>query len=418
MKLFTEKNLRALEVGLALQIALQFLVGGLLATQYHSGSQAYASVHDMRQVKFWSILAGIHYWGSSLLILSSLATLFVMIFTDRYRVKIAEWYGALVVFLGAYGAQLSGNVLPMDRHGVQTANIETGLMSSVPIIGKAMHNFALAGTTFSPATASRWFLFHEILITILLLVGGIMLLKDKFKSGKELITTVAFAPIAFLIALSLIVPPPLGNPAAPIDYTQFEAYVSWYTWPLHGMLQVFTRLNPNWGFLGFGVVPGLFVAYLLVAPFAGKKFKKAVAQAIPTFFCLAFLAAGLAYGGPIAKLTGNRDPAPIQAIAAPTTPMTTADLNAAKLGRGLFNSQGCSGCHGKDGDNGSVGPTLTNEQQLESATWVAKFIRNPKSIRPSSTMPAFSNLTTTQANQIAAWICLTPAEKKAIQSGK
>lgn len=413
-----DKLLRSSEIGLLLQVGVQFIAGGLLSTQYHAGSQAYNSVFLMRKEPFWSFLAGVHYWGSALLIITSFVHLIALLLAGKYLESKGRWYGALMVFMGAYGAQLTGNVLPMDRHGVQTANIEAGLTSSVPVVGQTIHQVLLAGSTFTPATANRWFLLHESLILIITLVGAVLLVKNYHRNTRDKANLLGFIPIVLLAVTAALLRPPLGQPATPADYGQFQAYVSWYTWPLHGMLQLFNKIGPSYGWIGFALVPGLFVAYLIVLPFLAKRLKRTWAESIPFAFCLTFLLAGFLSGSPIAKLTGNRDPAPIQAIVVQTTPLTPSQIQIASAGRDLFNSQGCNSCHGQDGDKGSVGPTLTNEQSLETPAWVAKFIRNPKSFRPSTMMPSFPNLTESQASQIAAWICLSPSDKKQIQTSK
>lgn len=418
MRPFSEKAVRACELGLILQIALQFIAGGLLATQYHAGSQAYEAVFTMRHSGLWSFLAGVHYWGSSLLIITAFVHLFVLILSGAFRERLLAWYGTIIVFLGAFGAQLTGNVLPMDRHGVQTANIEAGLTASVPVVGPALHRFLLAGSGFTPATAERWFVFHEILITLLLILGAALLWGKGLNRKETGKTALPYLPIAILLVVAALIHPPLGRPATPADYGQFQAYVSWYTLPLHAMTQAFSKLSPTLGWVGFAIIPGLFILVLILLPIFAKKIKLAIVQLIPVLFCLAFLGVMIGFGSPVARLTGSRDPEPLMAHATQTQPANPAQIQLAKLGRTLFNAQGCSSCHGQDGDKGSVGPTLTHESQLESSTWVAQFIRNPKSFRPGTMMPAFGNLTKEQADQIAAWVCLPSPQKKAIQSGQ
>lgn len=413
-----------LELSVIVQAIAQLIIGLLLAIWYRAGVNAYDSVHGMRQGWLVDRLAGLHYWGSLVLIISSFVLILAGIFASSYKFRIRQWYGALLAFLAAYGGQVSGNLLPMDRHGVQTAVIETGLMQTVPGVGKSLRQFALGGAQLTPATDVRWYVLHGVLITLLFLAAAMLLwpARKKFGAGETRSSGSVWLPIVALAALALIFAPPLGLKAGSDDFTSYNAFVSWYTWPLHGSLQAFTKLSLSLGWVGFAGIPGLFVAFLAILPIIGRKLKKAVPQGVFILFILFFGFAGLAFGGPIAKLVGNRDPAAEQVAIIHGEKLEGAALAQrlaeAAAGRGLFNSIGCSGCHGENGDSGSVGPTLTNEGSKESIDWLERFIRNPKSLRPASTMPSFGDQSKEEIRKIAEWVSLDPQLKRQVIASK
>ena len=392
---------------LIFEILLQFIIGIILATQYSPGTGGYQSVVHFRSTFFGSFVSGIHYWGSMILILHSLAQVTVTLWTAKYREYPLRWLGTVLIFLTALGAQITGNILPMDRHGVQTAVVETGLMGSIPVVGKIIRTIAVGGPTMNPATGTHWFRIHEFVITALFIIGMTLIGRGSAKFRSKSDRLLALVPIFILLLVAIAVKPPLGNPAQKLDFGEYNAYVSWYTWPMHGMLKLFENFSSSAGWIGFAVVPGLFVAFLFLVPVLDKLIKRVGIQVTFAIFAVGFLGAGFKYGGPIAALTGNRDPAPNNLATGPkrkVTPPNSAQLALIHQGQSLFNSIGCSGCHGQNGTNGSSGPNLTQLWQMHNTAWFAKYMHNPRSINPNSTMPAFSSLSATQRNQIGTFL--------------
>ncbi|MFQ5793281.1 MAG: c-type cytochrome, partial [Acidobacteriota bacterium] len=63
-------------------------------------------------------------------------------------------------------------------------------------------------------------------------------------------------------------------------------------------------------------------------------------------------------------------------------------------GRDLYEKAGCWGCHNTQGFEGlrKVGPNLAHIASKTTPEWAARWVRNPRSFRPSTFMPRFWNL--------------------------
>ena len=123
-------------------------------------------------------------------------------------------------------------------------------------------------------------------------------------------------------------------------------------------------------------------------------------------FLVYFLGAGILFVGPFAPLTGTRDPLSASSEPKPQNEAPVlVDEALAEKGREAFNSEGCSNCHGTDGLKASGGPKLDQvHKQHSDASWYIEFIKNPKSKKPSSTMPGFPNLSEDKLKSIAEFL--------------
>jgi mono/diheme cytochrome c family protein len=68
---------------------------------------------------------------------------------------------------------------------------------------------------------------------------------------------------------------------------------------------------------------------------------------------------------------------------------TSARAAAGKAANGqkLYASQGCAACHAIGGKGGKVGPDLSKEGKKRNATWLAAFLKNPRSKIAKGSMP-------------------------------
>ncbi len=73
------------------------------------------------------------------------------------------------------------------------------------------------------------------------------------------------------------------------------------------------------------------------------------------------------------------------------------EANLLNAGRRAFEDYGCYGCHKTAGftDLRKPGPPLTHIHEKVSADWVKKWLKNPKSFRPTTRMPRFFDLSNT-----------------------
>lgn len=59
-------------------------------------------------------------------------------------------------------------------------------------------------------------------------------------------------------------------------------------------------------------------------------------------------------------------------------------------GMAVYEQQGCAACHTISGSGGASGPALGGIGRKRDAMWLIKFITEPESIKPKSTMPSYS----------------------------
>jgi len=80
-------------------------------------------------------------------------------------------------------------------------------------------------------------------------------------------------------------------------------------------------------------------------------------------------------------------------------------VELASEGERIFTREGCSGCHTLDQFTGTGGPNLNREfVKRPNPQWLIRFIKDPSSVRPSSTMPSFPHLSRTDLEALAEYI--------------
>ena len=384
-------------------MGLEITTGGILGYFYRpdilNTHSSVVAMHDRMR-----LLQSFHYWDSALLIVESLGLVCWLVWTGRYRVPFqAVFWSSLLFFLSAFGFQISGNVLPFDRHGVETAVVESGIAARAPLVGSQLRTLMLDGPSFGASTLKLWIGAHLLLLVLPLVAFGLLLnSRQKLSIGRKTYMGLgtALLPAILLVAL---VPSPLGSAATEQDYGTFGAMVSWYTWPLHGAMEMLDRLHQGFGWIGSMAIPGLAALALLTLPFWGKRFPTWVPRT-GMLACAAFFGAGaFLFGGSFAPLTGTRDPA-LQA-ASSTTKAAPIDAALEAQGAKLFAAQSCANCHGANGDAGGSGPSLKLVgRQHPDPQFFVKYVNRPTSIDPQSTMPPFPNLGATQLQAIAEYL--------------
>jgi cytochrome c553 len=392
---------------LLIQFVLQSSAGFYLQRAYIPDPKlAHGTMESILGASPHAIIAGFHYWGSAFFIVHSFTHLFIALMAGWFKPPNHwRWLTAVAFFGCAMLFQISGNLLPFDQHGVQTAAIEGGIAASIPG-GAEVAKLIMGGEpAFNANTLSTWFFAHRILVPVALLLGILASIgsysRRQYKTIWILSALIALIPLAIAFGVAR----PLGTAATSADYNRYDALVSWYTWPLHGSLEAFNRVGPDLGWIGTAVIPGLFALFLVSAPILSRRLASGGIQSIYILFLLYFGIVGVLFGGPFAPLTGTRDPATQSSQPTSEEVVDPIDAALAEVGRATFNAAPCSGCHGTDGLKPSGGPSLEKvHQQHKGHRWYIDFIRNPKSKKPSSTMPGFPNLPEKDIRAIAEFL--------------
>lgn len=393
----TRNTWLAVAAGLFLIGILQVLVGFRLALGYKPTlADANASTAAMRSSGLDGFLASFHYWGSAALILGCALYFVVAVWMGQaHRTRLL----ASIVALGAlsFAMQVTGNLLPMEAHDVQTVVIEADIAGRMPFAGEVSRSIMLGGNHFGQPTIDRWFLAHRWLLAIpfaILCIGCWWRLRHT-----ALRSLASVIPLGVVLAAAFV-PGPSGRAATANDFTQADALVSWYTWPLHAGLKAVTAVSPSLGALGAAVVPTLIGTVVVLSLWIGRR-SPARAKSVVTTGALAILGLSVAFGGGFAPLTGLQDPPTILV----NDQMSPIDPDLAQRGRDLFNTEGCTGCHGIDGTKSDGAPDLTKvHERYPTQGFYLQFIKNPTSLRPSTTMPAFEHLNTEQLRALADYL--------------
>ncbi|MCL5961792.1 MAG: c-type cytochrome [Chloroflexi bacterium] len=197
----------------------------------------------------------------------------------------------------------------------------------------------------------------------------------------------AFIVILFLATFQHVPLEPLADPTD-------NAYVprpEWYFMFLFQLLKYFPGdLEP----LAVVVIPTIGILLLILLPFYDRSKVR-----IPTARPLATAAAGMAMVG-IVYLTSMAiitTPAPTISEALPPVKLTAAE----NAGKKLFQDQGCTGCH-KAG--GGPAPDLSKIGSTRDMDFLVKYIKNPKEVDPSATMPPFASMGDDKIGQLSQYL--------------
>jgi quinol-cytochrome oxidoreductase complex cytochrome b subunit len=392
---------RASAIALGVVVLVQLAVGLYLNFLYTpSASQAHETVQAIRDDPAGSILQNVHYWGSAWLIVHGFLHLLSLILSGAYlSLSRGAWIGSALVFGSAFAMQVTGNLLPFDRHDVQTAVIEGGVASQIPVLGDFASSSMLGAKGFGPSTVEIWHRAH-LWLTVPLVIGGMLCLLAFKRSEPNKDGILRFLWIGSLVAitaLSLMLPAPFGQAATSADYSSFDAKPSWYTWGMHGALNTFERLSNGLGWVGSAVLPGLFALLLMLAPWLGQRRDKLVRGAFLTFV-IGFTLMAVFSGGRPAPAWGEQEVPVEEAISnAAATP-----IDEAKAAQGFaVAKRECSSCHGSD-LKGKFGPNLVKTLPHREAQWYMEFIVDPK--KKGSNMPPYRKLTEKELTQVAEWL--------------
>jgi ubiquinol-cytochrome c reductase cytochrome b subunit len=340
-----------------------------------------------------------------------------------------SWLSGAALLLFTIGMGFTGQLLRWDQVAVWSVYIAAEQAGRVPLIGKALAHFILAGNTVGGATLSRFFAYHVFFVPMmifgfiavhlyLVLRNGISeppkagrpvdpktyrsWYEDMLKrEGHPFWPNAAWRDVAFttamivvLVALAWFVGAP--HLAKPPDPTILDAeprpdwYLLWYFALLallpHGLENYFIILAPL-----------LFVAFLLVPPLFFNKGERspwlrpwAIALVIGIWTTIGTLWVQGANSPWSPDFTAK--PLPTSVVGAASGPVYE--------GAQLFHSKGCEYCHEISGYGGHRGPTLS---------YVGERLTNDqitiRIVSGGTNMPAFGGiLEASELRELAAFL--------------
>src|SRR5579862_8447885 len=253
------------------QFLIAVLTGIVLAIGYSPQiATAHARVAAMHEGWIRPIQS-LHYWVTAVLIVETVALVVAYLWSGRYTRRFGLPFDAsLLLAISAFLFQVTGNLLPYDRHGVETAVIEIGIAARLPGLGPAVQRILQQGQEFGPDTLRFWYALHVSLV-VLLALGFAMDLRGKKQFASETINGRVVAGICLIPFVLAFLRSPLGSVATAVDASTFADKPSWYTWPFHGLLGMFDHFHQGSGWIGAMLLPGLAVVFLLALPWLGMK---------------------------------------------------------------------------------------------------------------------------------------------------
>ena len=411
---------------------LQVVTGIALALAYiPSTANAYDTLQFItHQAPLGRILRGMHYFGASAMVLligAHMARTFLM---GAYKFpRELNWITGVVLFIVTILLAFTGQLLRWDQTAVWSIAVAAEQMGRLPLIGRALARFLLAGDTWGGQTLSRFFAFHVFFIpaVIFAFIGIHLWLVVRHgiseppkpgrpvdprayrawyqallrREGRPFWPDAAWRDIVFgvcmagaVVLASLIVgPPELGKPPDP-TILQADPRPDWYLLWYFGLLAL---LPPNLENYVMVLGPLVALIVLLLVPAVSNRGERSPARrpwAIGAVFAICLMIGTLWIVGARAPWSPDftTGPIPARIIGAATGPV-------AEGGR-LFYDKGCQYCHTIAGYGGARGPDLSavgDRLTPVQMTW--------RILNGGTNMPAFAgNLTPDELDALIAFL--------------
>jgi quinol-cytochrome oxidoreductase complex cytochrome b subunit len=161
---------------LAVCLMTQILTGVVLAMHYTATVDgAFASVERiMRDVPYGWLIRYIHANGASMFFLAVYIHMFRGLYYGSYKApREILWILGVVIFLLMMGTAFLGYVLPWGQMSYHGANVITGLIGAVPVIGDSIKAWLMGGPSIGNQTLQRFFSLHYLLP---FMIAGVVIL--------------------------------------------------------------------------------------------------------------------------------------------------------------------------------------------------------------------------------------------------
>ena len=271
---------------------IQVLTGIMLIFYYvPDPEKAYDSVNYITNTaRFGWLIRSIHRWASNLMIATLLLHMIRVFFTRTYRSpRELNWMFGVGLLLLTLIFGFTGYSLVYEQMSYWAMKVGTGIAGATPLIGNWIADFMKGGSDIGQNTLTRFFLFHVVILPLLLLMAvsihvylirtlGVSTLEFREDIQKPQKTFPFFPDHVFteliivtivmiiLITLALLFPVSLGERADP-NVTPLHIKPEWYFYPVFRWLKI---TNLEVGILG----PIFFILILLLWPFIDRLFEK------------------------------------------------------------------------------------------------------------------------------------------------
>jgi ubiquinol-cytochrome c reductase cytochrome b subunit len=402
----------------------QVVTGICLALYYvPSIDHAHTTVAFIQKVVWGGrFIRSLHSYGSSIMIVLLMLHLAQTFLYGAYKSRRELlWLAGCFLFLLVLGMSFTGYLLPWDRRAYFATAVGTNIISEAPLIGPFLKTLLRGGAEMGTLTLSRFFVLHVFVLPALIfgvVAIHLFLFRKAGAAGPPLapeelgkLETRPFFPdqvvkdFVFGILLILVIwvlcalfPARLGPVANPTDST-YVPRPEWYYLPAFQWLKYW---HGRGILIGIVVIPLLLFGALFGVPFLDRSPKRSPRRrpvAVGGFF---LALAGIIFLGYQSNAEDRRDPdvrsklkaqdeaeleytkAPFEAdegalaLSAPSAPAPQSLSPQAAKGALLFESEGCSSCHGAGGRGGDGLVKLSRLKDRYSDRQLADLLRNPR----------------------------------------
>ncbi|MEP6991271.1 MAG: c-type cytochrome [bacterium] len=425
-------------------IFLSQVVTGVSLAVYYVPSPLSAHVtlsYIVKEVAGGAFLRSLHSYGSSamvvVLVLHFLQTFLFGSYKGRRELL---WISGSVTALLVLGMTFTGYLLRWDLNAFFAGSVGTNIAGDVPFVGGWLLRMLRGGSTMGALTLSRFYAFHVFVLpaTIFLFIAlHVFFFRKAGAAGPvhadpvhPALATEPFYPRQVIIDMTFVlivmgllgmlahfVPVALGPIADPSNGTYLPR-PEWYYLPFFQWLKFWEGAKTV---IGVVIIPAVLLALIVFLPFLDRgRERRPWKRPIPVGAVLIVLI-GLIGLGMQSRLDDSRDPttvaqiakqdlaesqfvhAPFEPLAAPSdsggaAPATAATgatasavpSKAASRGKTLFDSHGCSGCHGVDGAGGGIGPALTGISGRFSPAQLTALLKAPNAGMKAGGMSALT----------------------------
>lgn len=435
--------------GLLFIFISQIITGICLAIYYvPSAETAHTSVaYISKQVAAGAFLRSLHYYGSSAMIivlaLHFLQTFLYGSFKGRRELL---WISGAVLSLLVLGMGFTGYLLPWDQKAYFATAVGTNIVGQIPLIGNWLTRLLRGGDTIGTLTLSRFYVAHVFLIPagiFLFIAAHIALFRKAGPAGpieedpiepklapqgfypRQVIMDMAFALLLMvgIGVLSYFHPASLGPIANPAD-THFLPRPEWYYLPMFEWLKFWEGPAVVFAVV---VVPGILALLFFLLPFLDRRLERRPWRRPIPLLAVAFVVVGMIYLGAKSHMDDQHDPSIAGQLAiqdqqekaysaAPFLPYIESPGTAVPLppasgpvnplvahGKGLFESNGCSACHGETGMGATAAPSLAGVTSKFPEPQLIALLHNPNAKMRAGNMPAV-DLSTDDMSSLVAYL--------------
>jgi ubiquinol-cytochrome c reductase cytochrome b subunit len=420
--------------GLLFIFISQVITGLCLALYYvPSAETAHTSVaYITKQVAAGAFLRSLHYYGSSaMIVVLALHFLQTFLYGSYKGRRELLWISGALLSLLILAMGFTGYLLPWDQKAYFATSVGTNIVGEIPFIGEWLTRLLRGGDTLGTLTLSRFYIAHLFLIPgaiFLLIAAHIALFRKAGPAGpinedpvqpklapesfypRQVLMDMGFA-LLLIIGLGVLAyfhPVALGPVANPAD-TQFLPRPEWYYLPMFEWLKLW---QGPWVVFAVVVIPAILALLFFLLPFLDRGLERRPWRRPIPLLGVAIVLVAAVFLGVKSRLDDSRDPSAAAQIArqdqqeaayskAPFEPYmespgglmhglaVSAPVNPlVAQGRGIFEGNGCSGCHGEAGGGTPVAPSLVGITSRYTSDQLALLLRNPNAKMRAGRMPA------------------------------